>query len=145
LQLLPAQTRGSRAAAAARATKDRAATNFMVAVWDGGYQRRRRWTGCLLFTGARRCWEVDELAAGRRRFCLIPPQAVPTPRPGGDIEPCFVPGTAGCADGSAPGGKRAQTHRAARMAIDEARNAHVHRWSSPEQTQCDAEAGPTWG
>jgi hypothetical protein len=36
LQLLPAQTRGSRAAAAARATKDRAATNFMVAVWDGG-------------------------------------------------------------------------------------------------------------
>lgn len=31
------------------------------------------------------------------------------------------------------------------MAIDEARNAHVHRWLSPEQTQCDAEAGPTWG
>ena len=27
-----------------------------------GYQRRRRWTGCLLFhRGARRCWEVDEL------------------------------------------------------------------------------------
>jgi hypothetical protein len=35
LQLLPAQWRGSTAAATARETKDRAAANFMVTVGDG--------------------------------------------------------------------------------------------------------------
>lgn len=126
LQLLPAQWRGSTTAAAARATKDRAATNFMVAVGIG-YQGRRRWGRLFTFHRGEEVLGGERVAAARRRFHLIPPQ---------------LPGRLGLAVTSSNArprngwlrrwlrarGSGHRRNRAARMAIGEARNAHVHCW-----------------